>query len=101
MNEVGNNAIYNRLCNYQAYLRYVLIKTAAESTDSIRFDEICKKIEGNSNKLLEGLDTSFIPLLKNYPNLVNSCLRDVLPLAIATSALHKATQEYISYCFSS
>lgn len=100
MNEVGNNAIYNRLCNYQAYLRYVLIKTAAESTDSIRFDEICKKIEGNSNKLLEGLDTSFIPLLKNYPNLVNSCLRDVLPLAIATSALHKATQKYISYCFS-
>lgn len=37
------NEIYNRLCDYQSYLRYVLIKTAADSPKGARFIEISKK----------------------------------------------------------
>lgn len=97
---MNSKEIYGKLCEYQSYLRYVLIKNAAESTACKRYDEICSKIEANFKQLLEGLDTSFIPLVKNYPNLINSCLKDVLSLAVATSELYRATQAFLGGCFS-
>ena len=100
MNGSANNEVYERLCVYQSYLRHALLKTAAESTECSRFHDICKEIEMHPDKFLKALSASFIPLIKEYPNLQNSCLKDVLSLAVATSELHAATQKYVDGCFS-
>lgn len=100
MNESTDKEVYKRLCEYQSYLRHDLLKTAAESTNSARYNDICKDIEANTDLWLENLESSLIPLLQDYPNLRNSCLKAVLPLAISTSELHAATKKYVESCFS-
>ena len=99
MNELEKNEIYKRLCDYQSYLRFVLIKKAANSPESKQFSEMCLKIEKYYKELLDGLEDTFIKRVRQYPNLSNSCLKDILSLADATANLHSEMQKFIGCCF--
>lgn len=89
-----------KLAEYQALLKHPLIKTAAESVNSDRFFEICKKIEMNEIQLLEGINESLIPLLKDYPNLDNSSFKALLPLVVALDELFTKIHSFADRCFS-